>query len=342
MLGALNKSTTMRGVLTLYKRRFFWMVSLTLAGALLSACSFPTRTPSRYFQLDLSLEIEGKPYQITYNWRCTESSDFSEADARFHSRWNHYPVPHNAVKKISHDEALIFRPTGYCGDDGTYANETDGKTYLPDITVVTSISNPVAMHVFSSQRTIGDDMTLRLKSGVITRLDKPVPDYFPSEEEISLSGALSKNAHLFQSVTARVYPASVWTRAVNLREYFKDVTAVTAAPRNGTRSDPSGRNNFFPAEHSGLPRDDSYVVPLKKVGTEWRIDERDNHTSAYRFYISAEKAQWPRNNLPPALIVYDGVPIEVFDSREVFDPSRQLLMQFVNGFTELPKVGPQR
>lgn len=306
-----------------------------------------TTEPTRYFQLDLKLEINNKPYDVTYNWHCREVLDGPNfgPGGILKARWEISPPTNVVLKKIENNAVFLFRPTLYCGN-GTYGLGTDGSSFKPPITVIDSIINPTVMQIFTQQKTHGIRYDVFLKSGTIRRLEKSAPDYVASEEEKHLKQLLQDNSHGYYSVSARVIPESVWGKSDAVNQYFRNVNGIVIAP---TPTGHNGRNNFFPVNWAGVfplsEPEEAYTVPLIKSGNIWQSPATNDFGIAMIYYAQPESLaesspkHYGIGSPPTATVDYDGTSIQVFSSQQIFDSKRKLLIQFINSYQPLPWIG---
>jgi hypothetical protein len=328
------------------------MSLLVLAiAALITGCSTPE--PTRYFQLDLRLEIDKKPYEVTYNWHCWEVMDGPNfgPGGILKARWVWAPPTYAVLKKIEKDSVILFQPKPYCGD-GAYEFGPDGKASDPPITLIDSARYPTLMQIFTQRTPHGLGHDVSVKSATVKRLINSSPDYVASEDEKLLKQSLQDNSHGYHSVSARVIPESVWGKSDTVRQYFKDADGVLIAPTptkirsNIVGSD--GRYNYFPVDQSGIYPGadfDSYTVPLIRNDGFWRLPSLNNFSMASIYYEQAERPtesgarRYDIGSPPVATVNYDGTSIQVLGSQQIFDSKRRLLIQFINSFQPLPWIG---
>ena len=199
---------------------------MTICG-LLASCELPTVKENRYFQFDLALEINHEPYLITTNWHCTESLNLSEADGAYHAHWNASPSSYHVIKRIG-SSYLVFDPPHYCGTDA-YLLKPDGKTYIPALVYVKSITDDAPVEVYSENRTKGKDTLLEIKSGTVRQLESATADSIVSQEDMHLVLVLKNKLKKYQSVSAQVIPFNTLKKSDNLNYYFKDAKGIVIA-----------------------------------------------------------------------------------------------------------------
>lgn len=331
--------------------RAIWNFLIVPVVALITSCATPE--PTRYFQLDLTVEIDKKPYDVTYNWHCREVMDgpnFGPGGV-LKARWDIAPPTYVVLKKVENDSVFLFRPTPYCGNE-TYGLKTDGQTYNPPITFIDSARHPTLMQVFTQRTPHGLGHDVVVKSGTIRRLENSLSDYVASEDEKHLKQSLQDNSHGYHSVSARVIPETVWGKSDALRQYFKNAEGILIAPTpTEIRSNVVGRdgkNNFFPVDQAGVyPSSelDSYTVPLMRTDGVWRLSSLNKFAMAAIYVAQPERPaesgarRYDIGSPPEATIDYDGNSIQVLSSQQIFDSKRRLLIQFINSFQPLPWIG---
>lgn len=327
------------------------ILSLAAATLIFGCATTPTSEPARYFQLNLTVEIDKKPYDVIYNWHCTEvmtGPNFGGGGLR-KAQWSISPRPNIVLKKIENDSVFLFRPEAYCGD-GASGFGTDEKTYIPSISLIDSARDPTLMQVFTQRTPHGIFHDVVVKPGTIRRLANPSPDYVASEEEKQLKQLLQDSSHGYHSVSAIVVPESFWGKSDTLKQYLKNAEGILIAPvPTQIRSDIAGRdgkNNFFPVNQAGVwPSSEilSYSIPLMQSdGNIWRLPSFDNFQMASIYIAHPElstKSSVNRHDFsspPVSTIDYDGTSIQVLSSQQIFDSKRRLLIQFISRFQPLP------
>lgn len=310
---------------------------------------------SKYFQLDLKLEINSVPYEVKYNWHCyktVEGPNFGPGNI-LQIVWKQSPPLYRVLKKIDDDAVFFFQPIPYCGKE--YVLPVDeSENFFPPVTIVKSVKDPAMMEVFNPNKTQGVDFRVTFQSGIIKQLDKSAPDYVATDEEKRLKQALEDNSHGYWSVSARILPAVLWEQSEALKHYFRNANGILIAPTpSQLRSDivgMDGRNNFFPVDQAGVfpPRGldiNLYTVPLIKVGTVWQLSTAYNASFGMLFFAPSstendgKARRFDIGNPPPATVNYDGTLIKVLGSQQIYDSKRQLLIQFVNNYQPLPWIG---
>ena len=298
----------------------------------LIGCELPTKTPNRYFQLDLVLEINHKPYPIVYNWHCYESKNLSEGDGSFHPQWNSSPFSFHVLKRIGENSALLFKPPQYCGA-GTYTGQmsADGQEYYPEIIYIKSIGSNFPIEIYSKHRIKGDGTILEIKSATVTQSDKQTPDYVMSDADLHLIEVLKTSIRGYQAVSAVIIPADIWKKSESLNQYFKEADGILIAPAptqiNSSIVGQDGKNNFFPVNQREIPhlKDlEMYIVSMIKNGNVWSLPLTSDSSSAIT-YFSYEGV---KSN--PVTVSYYGMPITVISSQQIFDSRKQLLIQLLN------------
>ena len=323
------------------KQYFYSGLFLVAICGLLESCALPTVKASRYFQFDLTLEINQQPYLITTNWHCTESLNLSEADGAYHSHWGASPSSYHVIKKVG-SSYLIFRPPHYCGAED-YVLKPDGRTYMPDIIYIKSITEDAPVEIYSENRTKGNKILLEIKSGTVRQLENAVADSITSQEDTHILQTLKTKLIQYQSVTAQIVPFSTLKKSESLNYYFKDAKGIVIA-HTDTMFDTSisardGRQQYFPVnlrEIYPLKADDSYTIPLIKMNNFWTITSSDSN-SAITYFPREVKATdnigyYKFGEPPPVTVSYEGLSINVLNSQQIYDSKRQILIDFRNSY----------
>lgn len=325
------------------KHYFYSSLNLVIICGLLASCALPTMKANRYFQFDLALEINHQPYLITNNWHCAESLNLSEADGAYHSHWNASPSSYHVIKKVG-SSYLIFDPPHYCGTEA-YILKPDGKTYMPDIVYVRSITVDAPVEVYSENRTKGKDTLLEIKSGIVRQLESAAADTVISQEDMHLVQVLKKKLKQYQSVSAQVIPFSTLKKSDNLNYYFKDAKGIVIA-HTDTHFDTSisarDGHQYFPVslrEIYPLRVGESSTIPLIKMNNFWTISSNDSNAAMTYFPTGAKSTDNTESNniynigKPlPVTVSYEGLSISVLNTQQVYDSKKQLLIDFRNNY----------
>lgn len=318
------------------KQYFYSSLILVTTGGLLASCELPTVKANRYFQFDLALEINHEPYLITTNWHCAESLNLSEADGAYHAHWSASPSSYHVIKKVG-SSYLMFNPPYYCGDE-PYFLKPGGERYIPDIIYVKSITGDTPVEMYSKNRTKGTDTLLEIKSGTVRKLESAVTDTVVAQEDVHLIQLLKPKLQRYQSVSAIVTPFSILKKSENLNHYFKDAKGIVIA-HTDTMFDTSisardGRRQYFPVnlrEIQPLNVGDSNAIPLIKMNNFWTIPSNDSN-AAVTYFPTSNLGYYNAGKPLPVTVSYEGLKINVFDSQQIYDSKRQLLIEFRNSY----------
>lgn len=317
---------------------------LLLPIVLVASCA--TSSPTRYFQLDVQLEIDQIPYDVAYNWRCKEVLDGPNFGPGriLKSKWVQSLPTYTVLKKAKNDAVVLFTPPHYCGDDVEKLDSAE-PFFTGGIIFVDSAIRPSSLEIYTKNRTKSDAHEVRIIFRKIRLLDKAVPDYVPSREEKVEKNILRENSHGYQTVLARIIPESIWKSDKQLAAEFQGAKGILLAPFS---PDEKNQNNFFPGQDilgKGVNLDD-YTVSLSKVGDQWEMTENSKTSFALRFMslnvqnLEGKAAGGNIGNVQ-VIVNYGGVMFEVQSSREIFDAKKHLLIQFVNEYQPYPWIGPQ-
>lgn len=313
---------------------------------LMAGCA--TTEPARYFQLDLKLNIDKKTYEVTYNWHCNEVMDGPNfgPGGILKARWVWSPPTYMVLRKVENGSVFLFSPPQYCGDDVAGLSKNEGN-FRKEIIVVDSIFNPKVMEAYTQRRIKGTGQEVGIVSTKIRRLDKSAMDYIPSQEEAKAKILLSDHSHGYQSVSARIFPESIWKSDENLARPFSRAKGIMLSP---LAPNENNQYNFFLGQRATRAIDfdwDAYTVPLFRVGNQWELTENSETHSALRFIVPDvmamdKNAKYDIGRPPVAFVNYNGIQIEVQNSREIFDAERRLLIQFINEYRPYPWIGSQK
>jgi hypothetical protein len=300
-----------------------------------------TSKSARYFQLDLKLAIDKQTYDIAYNWHCNEVMDGPNfgPGGILKARWVWSPYTYMVLKKLENGSALLFNPPQYCGD------EVAGAT--KEVLLVDSLENPEVMEIFTQRRSKGARRDVVITSANVRQLVEPRVDYSSSAEEKKGKDLLESRSRGYQSISASVFPESIWKSDENLVKLFSRAQGILLAPIAQNERE---QHNFFSINRMLLAPDfdwDAYTVPLFKVGGEWKFTERSTAASAFQYVApdstTTDKTRSYDIGRPPlAFVSYRGTLVEVQNSRQVFDAEKRLLIQFVNEYRPYPWIGQQK
>lgn len=315
------------------------LVTLTCVASVAAAAE-----PDRYFQLDLKVEIDQVPYQVTYNWHChqaLEGPNFGPGGL-FVPRWKQAPDLAQVIVRMTSESAFTFAPPPfYCGTESSadasaaYGISSDGERYLPPINVFDSIARPEIVEVYKPSTTEGRHK-VSVRSGEIRRLNAPAPDYVESQVDAATNRMLRDPLRPYQYVIAWVSAESAWGTSDAIRRYFEHAADLVLAPR-GT-SQYAGERGIFDLKWTPFKQADLTEQPfktsLRRTETAWSFANPSVETAG--FFVRLPLAAAQPYQRPPVTVDYFGRPIRVESQQEIFDPSRKLFIRFVSGTVPFP------
>lgn len=300
----------------------------------LNACSSPAVTPPQFFQLNLVLEVGTEEAAIKYNWHCFSDSSISESDWKFHEHRHATHASEFVLLNIGTD-GLLFFPSPSCQPT---------NDYYPKLTLARSVSNPVTVEFYDRQRTSLDGFTVRIKSSVVKQVAVDIGDSTPTPEQIRRIHELDANSRGFQMMEARIWSESAWRKFKNLSATLQDIDQYIVAPSEPRKSNVSVGYAWFPFSDVTAVPNELVTVPMRKIGSVWVMGPKEQNAAlvGYTLNLPSEKIGKMHGffNQPPSYIKYEGHDVLVNKLVQTYDPSKRVIIDFINDYREKPWVGP--
>lgn len=345
---------------SIVQRSLLRFAMMALSCVALSGC-LPNPFSTRYFQLDVKVQVDQTPYLVTFNWHCTKVLE-SVGENLFilpigtHFAWVWETSAHQYIKRrIGASTVLLLdAPTG-----GECARSEWQERPFPMrgatlLQWASGDASPVALEVFSDERNESVDHTVRIARATIRRLEHAQPDTVYPKEDAQVVRNLQIARPYFEQVYARIWPRSLWSRSRSLSACLAKLTDV-AVERNEHESDvPQGAKKFTdgicPTEPGGLsallstvspvPEEEAAIrVPLGRVAGAWVFPKPIRPGLAGMFY-TVEFGKSPQTKRCPVALIRDEplrIDVEGNDagspkqsSVTLFDPKSQRLIFLEN------------
>ena len=349
---------------------FSWWFWLPAVVAVLVVWNWAVAQPPRYFEWDLELVVDQKPYSFHYSWRCLDHLQWDESGRTFMGffrGWDQSIAMTRRVKRLDDNATLLFGPLNAACWDDAFGTGGDDRRFQPSIAIIDDALHPSSMQLMN-EPAIGD--TLRdpvgnyvgvshvvvIKVQKYRRLSNRTPDYFPiSEEEKRIKQTLQNMPGGWQTVTAVILPESEWAKSDEAQRYFQGAKEILIAPPPAShRTDQVGDANAFPVDQRSLFVEDQmpqpvdkrprFRVPLVKTGDTWRLPS-EPISKDVTIWAAVPKT-WGNGRPPyqigmppPATIEYEGITRAIPVSQQIFDPKKRVLITFENEYRDLPWIG---
>lgn len=283
--------------------------------------------PTRYFSLNVVIDVDHSPKSFNYIWSC-ENERFFTGNFEWSTTWK--KSTNVMMSKLTNESVVIIPLPQSC-------KIRDGSEYIPDISIVKNASSPDEIEMYPGKGSSHDyGVSGIVQKGTIHVLNKAAPVTTLTKANELLFNYISDPQKHYSSLIAVTYPKSEWDKYAGLKntERFNELNNIT------TSTELANNRRFHREKWSG-PREKLRLVYLKtiplrinnlrKVNGVWHIEKDalpDEHILMKRYENLWKIGSY--GNVAPVIVDYNGHQISLKDSSiEVYDPGTNNIIRFV-------------
>jgi len=307
-------------------------VASVVAGVTYPLAMLKKIEPPKYFSLEMSINLDGKPTSLNYVWHCENKRVFT-GNNKWSVTWEESAS--TMVSKLS-DNSYIVIPLPHSCD------LKDGQEYVPNIARVKNQSDLDEIELYPGKGS-GQDFGVSavLKSGTIHVLERIVPDTTLSQEGELILKSLSDDQKHYSAIIVNKYPKSEWSKYWNLDqpERFERLEKFTMSTDITTPAERLGINRFVWKKGGGSNNlRMAYVrsIPLRatnlrEVDGVWHINSEQNLSQSFKLKKNDRlyKLQAGYRNEKPIDINYKSYRfIQKGMIEQLYDPETKEILEF--------------